>query len=168
MLYYSIVRIIGIDPGYATVGYGVVDYDKARFSALDYGAIVTSADSPFERRLAEVYADLCGLIDIYKPQFMAVERVFFTTNQKTAIDVSQARGVILLAAVQNTVEIAEYTPLQVKQSVTGYGKAAKSQVQEMTKRILNLPAIPKPDDTADALAIAVCHAHTYSSVRTVK
>jgi crossover junction endodeoxyribonuclease RuvC len=96
---------------------------------------------------------------------MAVEKLFFTTNQKTAIDVSQARGVILLAAVSNGVEIAEYTPLQVKQSVTGYGKAVKSQVQEMTKRILNLPAIPKPDDTADALAIAICHGHTYNSAR---
>ena len=162
------MRILGIDPGYATVGYGVIDYHKAKFSVVDYGAIITSADSLFEKRLQEVYSDLCGLIQIHKPQFMAVERVFFTTNQKTAIDVSQARGVILLAAVENAVEISEYTPLQVKQSVTGYGKAVKSQVQEMTKRILNLPAIPKPDDTADALAIAICHAHTYSSARNLR
>ena len=157
------MRILGIDPGYATVGYGLVDYDNARFSVVNYGAILTSADTPFENRLAEIYSDLCELIKFYKPQFMAVERLFFTTNQKTAIDVAQARGAILLAAVNNAVEISEYTPLQVKQSVTGYGKALKNQVQEMTKRILNLTAIPKPDDTADALAIAICHAHTYSS-----
>jgi len=161
------MRVLGIDPGYATVGYSVIDYVKARCSVVNYGAVVTSADTPFEERLAEVYSDLCGIIETYKPEFMAVERLFFTTNQKTAIDVSQARGVILLAGVSNGVKIAEYTPLQVKQSVTGYGKAVKSQVQEMTKRILNLPAIPKPDDTADALAIAICKSHTYNSARRI-
>lgn len=160
------IRILGIDPGYATVGYGVIDYDKAQFSVINYGAIITGTDTPFEERLAEIYTDLCEIIKAYNPHFMAVEKLFFTTNQKTAIDVSQARGVILLAAVSNKVKIAEYTPLQVKQSVTGYGKAVKSQVQEMTKRILNLPVIPKPDDTADALAIAICHAHSFSSYRT--
>ncbi|MCL2036757.1 MAG: crossover junction endodeoxyribonuclease RuvC [Oscillospiraceae bacterium] len=159
------MRIIGIDPGYATVGYGVIDYEKSRFSVVSYGAITTSADDLFAHRLKEIYADLHQLIETYKPQFMAVERLFFTTNQKTGIDVSQARGVILLAAVNNALEIAEYTPLQVKQSVTGYGKAVKSQIQEMTKRILNLESIPKPDDTADALAIAICHAHAYNSAR---
>jgi crossover junction endodeoxyribonuclease RuvC len=157
------MRIIGIDPGYATVGYGIIEYVKSRFTTVNYGAVLTAADLPFERRLQEIYADLCELLKIYKPQHMAVERLFFTTNQKTAIDVSQARGVILLAAVEHGVQLAEYTPLQVKQSVTGYGKAAKSQIQEMTKRILNLSAIPKPDDTADALAIAICHAHTHNS-----
>jgi crossover junction endodeoxyribonuclease RuvC len=162
------MRILGIDPGYATVGYGVVDYVKAKFTVVNYGAIITSADTPFEQRLSEVHTDLCEIIEAYRPEFMAVERLFFTTNQKTAIDVSQARGVILLAGVTNGVEIAEYTPLQVKQSVTGYGKAVKSQVQEMTKRILNLSAIPKPDDTADALAIAICHAHAGSSRRNIK
>jgi crossover junction endodeoxyribonuclease RuvC len=162
------MRIIGIDPGYATVGYGVIEYEKSRFTTVNYGAILTSKDLSFECRLLEIHNDLTELLQVYKPQFMAVERLFFTTNQKTAIDVSQARGVILLSAVNNSVELAEYTPLQVKQSVTGYGKAIKSQVQEMTKRILKLPAIPKPDDTADALAIAICHAHSYSSVRTLK
>jgi crossover junction endodeoxyribonuclease RuvC len=156
-------RILGIDPGYAIVGYGLVDYAKAQFETVSYGAVTTSADTRFEQRLCEIYDDVCELITTYKPSFMAVEKVFFTTNQKTAIDVSQARGVILLAAIRNGVQIAEYTPLQVKQAVTGYGKATKNQVQEMTKRILNLTAIPKPDDTADALAIAICHAHTYSS-----
>lgn len=159
------IRVLGIDPGYATVGYGIIDYDKSKFAVVNYGAITTAAIVPFENRLAEIYADLCGIIKSYNPDVMAVERLFFTTNQKTAIDVSQSRGVILLAAVNNSVEVTEYTPLQVKQSVTGYGKAVKSQVQEMTKRILNLSAIPKPDDTADALAIAICHAHTCSSVR---
>ncbi|MCL1823385.1 MAG: crossover junction endodeoxyribonuclease RuvC [Oscillospiraceae bacterium] len=158
-------RILGIDPGYAIVGYGVVDYAKAQFMTVNYGAITTDSSSTFEQRLCEIYDDLCELIVAYKPSYMAVERVFFTTNQKTAIDVSQARGVILLAAIKHGVQIAEYTPLQVKQSVTGYGKATKSQVQDMTKRILNLAAIPKPDDTADALAIAICHAHTNISRR---
>ena len=160
------IRVLGIDPGYATVGYGIIDYDKSKFSVVSYGAITTKADSLFERRLAEVHNDLCEIIKAYSPDVMAIERLFFTTNQKTAIDVSQARGVILLAAFNNGIDIAEYTPLQVKQSVTGYGKAVKSQVQEMTKRILNLAVVPKPDDTADALAIAICHAHTYLSSRT--
>jgi crossover junction endodeoxyribonuclease RuvC len=134
---------------------------------VTYGAIVTAPDLAFERRLQEIHTDMTELLQEYKPGFMAVERLFFTTNQKTAIDVSQARGVILLSAVQNSVSLAEYTPLQVKQSVTGYGKAIKSQVQEMVKRILSLPSIPKPDDTADALAIAICHAHTHSSHRRI-
>jgi crossover junction endodeoxyribonuclease RuvC len=159
---------LGIDPGYAIVGYGVLDYDKAKFSTVSYGAVTTDANAPFTQRLIEIYDDVCALIKTYSPQYMAVERVFFTTNQKTAIDVSQARGVILLAAVKNGVAVAEYTPLQVKQSVTGYGKATKSQVQEMTKRFLNLSAIPKPDDTADALAIAICHSHTAGSRRNLK
>jgi crossover junction endodeoxyribonuclease RuvC len=159
------VRILGIDPGYATVGYGIVDYDKAQFEVVGYGAITTKADLPFEHRLNEIYDDMCQLLQTYKPQAVAVEKIFFTTNQKTGIDVSQARGIILLAAVKNGVTIAEYTPTQVKQSVTGYGKAVKSQVQEMIKRILNLSAVPKPDDTADALAIAICHGHTQSSAQ---
>jgi crossover junction endodeoxyribonuclease RuvC len=162
------MRIIGIDPGYAIVGYGVLDYVGAAFTTVSYGAVTTDANSSFVQRLTEIYDDVSELICTYSPQYMAVERVFFTTNQKTAIDVAQARGIILLAAAKNGVAVAEYTPLQVKQSVTGYGKATKSQVQEMTKRFLNLDAVPKPDDTADALAIAICHAHTYTSRRTLK
>jgi len=157
------MRIIGIDPGYATVGYGIIDYDKNKFTTVSYGAIITAPETAFNLRLAEIYADLSELIVHYKPEFMAVERLFFTTNQKTAIDVAQARGVILLAAARNDINVAEYTPLQVKSAVTGYGKAVKRQVQEMTAKILSLPAIPKPDDTADALAIAVCHAHSFNS-----
>lgn len=154
------MRILGIDPGYAIVGYGVVDYDKYKFSTVAYGAVTTPAGTSFESRLDMIYNDLITIIDKYKPDAMAIERLYFNTNTTTAIDVAQARGVILLAAYQRGLTINEYTPLQVKQSVTGYGKAEKRQVMEMVKSILNLNAIPKPDDTADALAIAVCHGHS--------
>lgn len=157
------MRIIGIDPGYAIVGFGVLEYNKARFSVVEYGAVTTPAEMDFSRRLCEIYNDLCYIFDKHKPEFLSIERLYFTSNQKTAIAVAQARGVTLLAAKQRGIEIFEYTPLQVKQSVTGYGKAVKKQVQEMTKRILNLDEIPKPDDTADALAMAICHAHSYNS-----
>jgi len=154
------MRIIGIDPGYAIVGYGVLDYNGSRFSVVDYGAVTTHADMPFVNRLDHIYSELDLLINKFNPQFMSIEKLFFTTNQKTAIDVAQARGVIQLSAVKNGVDIFEYTPLQVKQSVVGYGKAEKKQVQQMTKTLLNLEKVPKPDDTADALAIAICHAHS--------
>ncbi|MBQ8903705.1 MAG: crossover junction endodeoxyribonuclease RuvC [Oscillospiraceae bacterium] len=157
------MRIIGIDPGYAIVGFGVLEYNRAQFQVVDYGAVTTPADMDFNSRLLEIYNDLCYILDKFRPDFLAIERLYFTSNQKTAIDVAQARGIVLLAARQRNIEIFEYTPLQVKQSVTGYGKAVKKQVQEMTTRILKLPEIPKPDDTADALAIAICHAHSYNS-----
>lgn len=157
------MKIIGIDPGYAIVGFGVLNYEKTKFSVIDYGAITTPAEMDFKLRLKEIYSDLNEVIAKHKPTHMAVERLYFTTNQKTAIDVSQARGVIILAAVQNNIELFEYTPLQVKLSVVGYGKAIKSQVQEMTAKILGLAKSPKPDDVADALAIAICHAHSYNS-----
>lgn len=157
------MRIIGIDPGYAIVGFGVLEYNRAQFQVVDYGAVTTLADMDFNSRLLEIYNDLCYILDKFRPDFLAIERLYFTSNQKTAIDVAQARGIVLLAARQRNIEVFEYTPLQVKQSVTGYGKAVKKQVQEMTTRILKLPEIPKPDDTADALAIAICHAHSYNS-----
>ncbi len=157
------MRIIGIDPGYAIVGFGILEYNRAQFQVVDYGAVTTPADMDFNSRLLEIYNDLCYILDKFRPDFLAIERLYFTSNQKTAIDVAQARGIVLLAARQRNIEIFEYTPLQVKQSVTGYGKAVKKQVQEMTTRILKLPEIPKPDDTADALAIAICHAHSYNS-----
>ncbi len=157
------MRIIGIDPGYAIVGFGVIEYNRARFEVVDYGAVTTPAGMDFNSRLLEIYNDLCYILDKFKPDYMAIERLYFTSNQKTAIDVAQARGIVLLAARQRNISIFEYTPLQVKQSVTGYGKAVKKQVQEMTTRILKLSEIPKPDDTADALAIAICHAHSYNS-----
>ncbi len=154
------MRILGIDPGYAIVGYGIIEYHNNRFTTIAYGAITTPADMNFNDRLCEIYQDVCHLLDVYKPEQMAIEKLFFTTNQKTAIDVAQARGVINLAAAQHHIPIFEYTPLQVKQSVVGYGKAIKAQVMDMTKRLLNLEKVPKPDDTADALAIAICHAHS--------
>lgn len=157
------MKIIGIDPGYAIVGWGVVSYNGMKFTTLDYGAITTHASMQFEQRLLAIYNELDLLLTLHKPDAMSVEKLFFTTNQKTAIDVAQARGIILLAATQHGIPCYQYTPLQVKQSVVGYGKAVKSQVMEMTKRLLNLKEVPRPDDTADALAIAITHAHTHNS-----
>ncbi len=158
------MRILGIDPGYAIVGYGVIDYQNTRFSVVDYGAILTDAGTPFNERLEQIYDETSAIMQKWKPDAMAIEKLFYNTNAKTVIDVGQARGALVLAAQKNRLEIAEYTPLQVKQSVVGYGRAEKKQVQEMTKLILNLPKIPKPDDTADALAIAICHAHAGGSL----
>jgi len=157
------LKIIGIDPGYAIVGYGVVKYEGSKYTTLDYGAILTNSDMPFNRRLEIIFDSLTETLIKWKPDAMAVEQLFFTTNAKTAIAVGQARGVILLAAQKCGIEVFDYTPLQVKQAVVGYGKAEKKQVMEMTKLILNLQKVPKPDDTADALAIAICHAHSAGS-----
>ena len=153
------MRILGIDPGYAIVGCGVLEYEGNRFKVLDYGAITTPAKMPFEERLLSIHRDLSALVEEWKPDAMAIEELFFYHNVTTGIDVAQARGVILLAAAQKGVEPFEYTPMQVKQAVVGYGNAEKRQVMEMTRRILNLREVPKPDDVADALAIAICHAH---------
>lgn len=158
------MRIIGIDPGYAIVGYGIVDYESNHFKVVDYGAVTTQAHTPFDSRLNTIYNGLACLIEKYSPDSMSIEKLYFNTNTTTAIDVAQARGVIVLAAVQHGLDIAEYTPLQVKQSVVGYGRAEKKQVQEMTRLMLNLKAVPKPDDTADALALAICHAHSAGSL----
>ena len=149
--------VLGIDPGYAIVGWGVVRYERGRFAPLDYGAVLTPAGMDFSRRLEIIYDELLALIDRAKPDALAVEKLYFKNNQKTAIDVAQARGVILLAAKKRGVPLYEYTPLQVKSAVTGYGQAEKPQVMEMTRRLLGLREVPKPDDTADALAIAICH-----------
>ena len=153
------MRIIGIDPGYAIVGFGVVDYIGGKFSVKDFGAITTDKDTPFPKRLCEIYEDYCQILDNWKPDALSIERLYFTNNQKTGIDVAQARGIIIMAAAQRGIEINEYTPLQVKQAITGYGRAEKRQVMEMIKSFLNLEKVPKPDDTADALALAVCHAN---------
>ena len=153
------VVILGVDPGYATVGWGVVDYQGNRFCTLDYGAVITEPGLPFERRLEQIYDEFTAIIARLRPSVMSVEKLYFNTNTTTAIGVAQARGCILLAARKGGVAVAEYTPLQVKQSVTGYGKAVKKQVMEMTRILLRLPAVPKPDDTADALALAICQAH---------
>lgn len=162
------MRIIGIDPGYAIVGVGVIEYKNSRFTTLDYGAITTKANTDFAFRLKVIYDDFTQIVNQYKPDAIAIEKLFFTTNQKTAIDVAQARGIILLVASQNNIPCYEYTPLQVKQSVVGYGKAIKSQVIEMTTKLLKLKQKPKPDDVADALAIAICHAHTAPSLMNYK
>ena len=153
------MRILGIDPGYAIVGYGIIDYSCCRFSVVSYGAVTTKANIPFPDRLKAIYDDLNYLIEKYKPEELAIEKLYFNTNTTTAIDVAQARGVIILSAQNGGLNINEYTPLQVKQSVTGYGRAEKHQVMEMIKSLLSLKSVPKPDVTADALALAVCHAH---------
>ncbi len=158
------MRILGIDPGYAIVGYGVLDYQNNHFSVVEYGAITTPAGMDFNRRLELIFDEMEVIISRVKPDAMSIEKLFYNTNAKTVIDVAQARGVIMLAAQKNGVEAFEYTPLQVKQSVVGYGRAEKKQVQEMTKLILRLSKVPKPDDTADALALAICHGHSSGSL----
>lgn len=154
--------ILGIDPGFAIVGYGIVEYSGNKFKTIDYGAITTNNKITFPERLKIVYDELTDIIEKYKPDCIAIEELFFNKNVKTAINVGQARGVILLSAINSGAEVYEYTPLQIKQGVVGYGRAEKKQVQEMVKVILNLKAAPKPDDTADALAVAICHAHSGS------
>ena len=156
--------ILGIDPGYAIVGFLVREYKNNHFSVSDYGAITTDAGTPFNRRLEHIYDEMTLLFEKYRPDAMAIEKLFYNSNAKTVIDVSQARGVIMLSAQKNGVPAFEYTPLQVKQSVVGYGRAEKKQVQEMIKRILFLEKVPKPDDTADALAMAICHGHCSGSI----
>ena len=155
--------ILGIDPGLAIVGWGVVDYAGGRFKTLGYGSIQTPAGTRTEERLALIYKQLNAIIDHFNPEEMAVEELFFTNNITTGIRVAEARGVILLCGQQKGLKIAEYTPPQVKQAVVGYGKAEKKQVMTMVTSILGLKEIPKPDDTADALAIAVCHGHSGAS-----
>ena len=155
---------LGIDPGLAIVGWGVVEHRAGRFRTLGYGSIQTPAGISTEERLARIYDELTALIRQYKPEQMAVEELFFTNNITTGIRVAEARGIVLLCGQQNGVKIFEYTPMQVKQAVVGYGKAEKKQVITMVTSILNLPSPPKPDDTADALAIAVCHGNTGASL----
>ncbi len=155
--------ILGIDPGYAIVGYGVIQAQNGRFRPLEQGAVMTEAGLDFSRRLEKIYDALCLLMARWKPDAVSVEKLYFQNNQKTAIGVAEARGVILLAARKGGARVFEYTPLQVKLSVTGYGQAPKKQVMEMTRRLLGLKELPKPDDTADALAMAVCHGQTAGS-----
>ena len=155
--------ILGIDPGLAIVGFGVLKFERGSFTTIDYNVITTPAHTPVHERLKMIYDGMQILIDKYKPDDLAIEELFYNTNQKTVISVCEARGVILLSAYQKGMDIYEYTPLQVKQSVVGYGRAEKKQVQTMVKNILKLDKIPKPDDAADALAIAICHAHSKSS-----
>lgn len=155
--------ILGIDPGYAIVGWGIIEYSGSKFRTLGYGSIQTKAGMPIVERLEFIYRGMNELVEKYHPDQMAIEELFFTNNQKTAIVVAQARGIILLAAHLAGLQVAEYTPLQVKQAVVGYGRAEKKQVITMVTSFLGLREPPKPDDTADALAIAVCHAHSAGS-----
>lgn len=154
------MKILGIDPGTATIGFGLIEKNKSNLKLLKYGCIKTSANLSTAERLNKLHKELSSLIKIHKPDVAAVEDIFFFKNLKTAIKVSQARGAILLAIAQNKIPIAEYTPLQIKQAVTCYGRAEKAQVQKMVKVILSLEELPKPDDAADALAVAICCAHS--------
>lgn len=155
--------ILGLDPGYATIGYGVIDADGTHFRTISYGAVTTPPEIPFENRLEIIYDGICELCQKYKPDAASVEELFFNTNIKTAIAVGHSRGVIVLALKKSGIDFYEYTPLQVKQSVVGYGRAEKRQVMLMTQTILGLSKLPRPDDAADALALAVCHAHSAKS-----
>jgi crossover junction endodeoxyribonuclease RuvC len=154
------MRIIGIDPGIAILGYGVLDYNNNNFKVIDYGAIFTTPKNSMPERLEIIYNSLGEIIDKYNPEALAFEELFFNQNAKTAITVGQARGAAVLCAQIKKKNIYEYTPLQVKQAVVGYGRADKKQVQQMVKMLLNLEKIPKPDDVADALAIGICHGNS--------
>ena len=154
------MRILGIDPGYAIMGYGVVELIGNKFKVIEYGSIMTESRKKMTDRLKHLYYELMQLINRTDPDVAAIEELFFNTNTTTAIKVGQARGVSILACANSGIETNEYTPLQVKMALTGYGRADKKQVQHMTKTILNLKEVPKPDDTADALAIAICHGHS--------
>lgn len=156
-----IMRILGIDPGFAIVGIGIIEYVGNKFKVIDYTKITTEAHTDFPERLKIIYNELNCIIDAYKPDAISIEELFFNNNAKTAINVGQGRGIALLCGALHNIPIFEYTPLQIKQAVVGYGRASKDQVQQMVKVLLNLDKIPKPDDVADALAVAVCHAHSY-------
>ncbi|RKX54358.1 MAG: crossover junction endodeoxyribonuclease RuvC [Thermotoga sp.] len=157
------MKIMGIDPGFGRIGYGVIEVMRNKMEVVDYGLIETPASSDIPTRLDMLYDSIKRCIKKIKPSEVAVETIYLTKNQKTAVGVSQARGVILLAIHQCHIPIFDYTPLQVKIAVTGYGKATKEQVQQMVQRLLNLPIIPKPDDVSDALAIAICHSSSRRS-----
>jgi crossover junction endodeoxyribonuclease RuvC len=151
--------VIGIDPGLATVGFGVIRTEEEQITPLSYGCIRTSDDKHTPQRLLEIYTEINELLEKYSPGIIAVEQLFFTRNVSSAMVVSEAKGVIFLAAAQRNIPVVEYTPAQVKQAVTGSGRADKRQMQEMIKRLLGLEELPRPDDAADGLSIALCHIH---------
>ena len=154
------MRILGIDPGYAILGWGVIDYEGNHFKVIAYDSLITDKDTPMPDRLKSLYNGLADIISKYSPDVCSIEELYFNNNAKTAILVGEARGVAVLACANGNLPISEYTPLQIKQALVGYGRAEKKQIQEMVKTILNLEKVPKPDDTADALAAAICHAHS--------
>jgi crossover junction endodeoxyribonuclease RuvC len=153
--------IMGIDPGFAITGFGIVKYEGNKFKVIDYGAVITKAGINLPERLRKMYDELELVINKYTPDAIAVEELFFNKNIKTALTVGHGRGVALLAAAKAGNQVFEYTPLQVKQAVTGYGRADKNQMEQMVKAILNLEKVPKPDDVSDALAVAICHGHSH-------
>ncbi|WP_054695923.1 crossover junction endodeoxyribonuclease RuvC [Syntrophomonas palmitatica] len=155
------MKVLGIDPGTATTGYGVLEQVAGKAQLLEYGTINTSAKTSMPQRLWHIHQEVNGLLTVHKPDVVVVEEIFYFKNAKTIVTVAQGRGVILLAAAAAGVAVAEYTPLQVKQAVVGYGQADKRQVQLMVQKLLNMKEMPRPDDAADALAIAICHLHFY-------
>ncbi|MFA5536189.1 MAG: crossover junction endodeoxyribonuclease RuvC [Bacillota bacterium] len=154
------MRILGVDPGTAIVGIGLIDLAGSQYKIVDFGCIRTSAKDSDAERLHQIFISMQGIINDFKPHCLAVEQLFFNKNTKTALSVGQARGVILLSGREQNLPVFEYTPLQVKQAIVGYGRAEKRQVQEMVKVLLKLEERPTPDDAADALAVAICHAHS--------
>lgn len=158
------MRILGIDPGVAIVGFGVIDSERGQQNMVQYGAITTQAGLPLATRLVQIQKDLEELIGVFKPDEISIEELFFSKNITTGIAVAHARGIILFTAEKMGIPIYEYTPMQVKQAVVGYGLAEKKQVMDMTRRLLKLKAVPRPDDAADALAIAICHARSNTSL----
>ena len=158
------MKILGIDPGYAILGYGVVEKIGNKFKVCDYGAITTDAGTPMTERLEYLYDSLREIIEEHHPDVASIEELFFNTNITTGIAVAHGRGIILFTAEKLGVPVFEYTPSQVKQAVVGYGKAEKRQVMDMTKRLLKLRSVPRPDDAADALALAICHARSATSL----
>ncbi len=158
------MRILGIDPGIATVGFGVIDSEKSKLKLVNYGVITTPAHTALSSRLDRIYDDMTEICSTFSPDAIAFEELFFNTNITTGISVAHGRGVLLLAGYRSGAPVFEYTPLQVKQAVVGYGRAEKNQVIDMVRRILNMRSAPKPDDAADALAIAICHARSATSL----
>ena len=158
------LKILGIDPGYATTGFGLIDAERGSYRLLQYGTVTTPADLRFEDRLCMLFDDMTRLLEVTKPDAVAVEELFWGHNITTGIGVSHGRGVILLAIAKAGVPLFEYTPMQVKQAVVGYGKAEKHQVMDMTRRLLKMEKMPRPDDAADAIAIALCHARSATSL----
>ena len=157
------MRILGIDPGFATIGFGILDADRGNCRLVRYGTITTPPGVPFSRRLAMIYDDMCQLLEHVKPDVVAIEELFWGHNVTTGIGVSHGRGVILLSVAQREIPIYEYTPMQIKQAVVGYGLATKQQVMDMTKRILKMEKVARPDDAADAIAVALCHSRSATS-----
>lgn len=158
------MKILGIDPGYATTGFGLLHCQRGTYSLLQYGTVTTPAGLAFPKRLKMLYDDMCRLLEVTQPDAVAVEELFWGHNITTGIGVSHGRGVILLAIETAGIPLFEYTPMQVKQAVVGYGKAEKRQVMDMTRRLLKLERVPRPDDAADAIAIALCHARSSTSL----